>query len=425
MQEKKLLYSTNEVADLMGISHTAVFKKVKHGQIKAEKIGRNYVIPESEIKRLGLNPASNVHTQDTTSVPEIERMIEHIESNSRRKVILEKGKTLRLSHDDLFTTQIEIREQDILVGFNEPAFRKSDETEETFDLDSPLNARLITYFLPAVQIAQMQQKRPRLIIVTGINAALRYNARNDDERKVMYRNTMLKLRFITETLEKLFPQTFSIIEVRHAYDFLKIPESKLDDLWTLFTKRYPEKMKPLEAELSRFVGRGESVVDGEKLQIAFRYSILHIFVLGDINLDYDFIHPAQGYCSIGEHQESVFNTIRELGYIILKDFGRIIFDREVYSYNNSKVIIDSIGHIPPPYNGVFRTTKTKTMLDEVTYENKLLLSHYDSRPRLKPHMDYLYKIIPHEVYEKYWHDYKPRYTELKYRFNEAYGIKTD
>jgi hypothetical protein len=227
---------------------------------------------------------------------------------------------------------------------------------------------------------------------------------------------------VTETLEKFFPDTFSIIEVRHAYDFLKIPESKLDDLWTLFTKRYPEKMKPLADQLARFVGRGEAEVNEEKLKIAFRYSVLHIFSLGDINIDYDFIHSSHGYCSIGEHQESVFNTIRELGYSILKDFGKVIFDREIIPYNNSKIIIESVGHIPPPYNGVFKTSKDKTKLDEVTYENNLPLTYYEARPRLKPHIDYLYKIIPNNVYEKYWIEYKPRYLDYKNRLNEAYGI---
>ncbi len=34
-----------ELAKLMGISRIAVFNKVKSGQIKAVKIGRNYAIP--------------------------------------------------------------------------------------------------------------------------------------------------------------------------------------------------------------------------------------------------------------------------------------------------------------------------------------------------------------------------------------------
>jgi excisionase family DNA binding protein len=46
--EKKEFYSIPELAKLMNISRIAVYKKVKKGQIKAKKAGRDYVIPSSE-----------------------------------------------------------------------------------------------------------------------------------------------------------------------------------------------------------------------------------------------------------------------------------------------------------------------------------------------------------------------------------------
>ena len=45
--------STSELADILGISRIAVFKKIKSGQIKAQKVGRNYVIDR---KDLGMPP---------------------------------------------------------------------------------------------------------------------------------------------------------------------------------------------------------------------------------------------------------------------------------------------------------------------------------------------------------------------------------
>ncbi|MFZ5365109.1 MAG: helix-turn-helix domain-containing protein [Patescibacteria group bacterium] len=45
----KDFYSVSELADLLGISRIAVFKKIQKGQIKAFKIGRNYVIPKKEL----------------------------------------------------------------------------------------------------------------------------------------------------------------------------------------------------------------------------------------------------------------------------------------------------------------------------------------------------------------------------------------
>ena len=44
----KKYYSAPEIAQLLGVSRTAIFKKIKSGQIHAEKIGRNYIIPKEE-----------------------------------------------------------------------------------------------------------------------------------------------------------------------------------------------------------------------------------------------------------------------------------------------------------------------------------------------------------------------------------------
>ena len=44
MKEKKYT-SIPELAKLLGLSRIAVYNKVKKGEIKAEKIGRNYAIP--------------------------------------------------------------------------------------------------------------------------------------------------------------------------------------------------------------------------------------------------------------------------------------------------------------------------------------------------------------------------------------------
>ncbi|MDD5551739.1 MAG: helix-turn-helix domain-containing protein [Candidatus Pacebacteria bacterium] len=47
--ENKKFYTVKEVADILGISRVAVFRKVKNEQIKAEKIGRNFAIPKEEL----------------------------------------------------------------------------------------------------------------------------------------------------------------------------------------------------------------------------------------------------------------------------------------------------------------------------------------------------------------------------------------
>ena len=50
--EYKQFLTTQELADILGISRIAVFKKIKNGQIKAKKIGRNYLIEKKDITSL-------------------------------------------------------------------------------------------------------------------------------------------------------------------------------------------------------------------------------------------------------------------------------------------------------------------------------------------------------------------------------------
>ena len=46
---KKQHITISELAKLLDISHVAVWKRVKKGQIKAEKIGNMYVITDKEL----------------------------------------------------------------------------------------------------------------------------------------------------------------------------------------------------------------------------------------------------------------------------------------------------------------------------------------------------------------------------------------
>ncbi|MBU1071051.1 helix-turn-helix domain-containing protein [Patescibacteria group bacterium] len=46
---KNRFISTTELAKLLGISHVAVYKKIKTGRIKAMKVGRNYVIDKNDL----------------------------------------------------------------------------------------------------------------------------------------------------------------------------------------------------------------------------------------------------------------------------------------------------------------------------------------------------------------------------------------
>jgi excisionase family DNA binding protein len=45
----KNYYSTAEAAKILGVSRVTVFRKIKEGAIKAEKIGRNFIVPANQL----------------------------------------------------------------------------------------------------------------------------------------------------------------------------------------------------------------------------------------------------------------------------------------------------------------------------------------------------------------------------------------
>ncbi|MDP1688703.1 MAG: helix-turn-helix domain-containing protein [bacterium] len=78
----KEFFSTIEVAKILGVSRVAVFKKIKTGKIKAEKIGRNFVIRKENLP--------NVLNQFLSN--EKKREIEI----SVKKTLKEYGQTIKL-----------------------------------------------------------------------------------------------------------------------------------------------------------------------------------------------------------------------------------------------------------------------------------------------------------------------------------------
>ncbi len=79
--EKDFL-STIEVAKLLGISRIAVFKRIRLGQIKAQKVGRNFVIAKSDLPFL---------LKDTLGEEEKKQIEKAV-----AKTVSEYGETLKL-----------------------------------------------------------------------------------------------------------------------------------------------------------------------------------------------------------------------------------------------------------------------------------------------------------------------------------------
>lgn len=86
-KDKKAIYvSVAELAKMLGVSRIAVFKKIKKGQIPAEKIGRSYAISMEDVNEIISGHNSAVLTEDKKQ--EIKKAVE--------KVVKEYGETLKL-----------------------------------------------------------------------------------------------------------------------------------------------------------------------------------------------------------------------------------------------------------------------------------------------------------------------------------------
>lgn len=78
----KQFISSTEAAKLLGISRIAVFNKIKKGDIKARKIGRNYAIAVADLDIRGQKQLNNER------MGEIDRAV--------KKTMKEYGETIKL-----------------------------------------------------------------------------------------------------------------------------------------------------------------------------------------------------------------------------------------------------------------------------------------------------------------------------------------
>ena len=56
-------YSTDEVAEVLGLSRRTVYNYIKAGQLQGVKIGKSWRFPEKELKRFVTHGTSPLYTQ--------------------------------------------------------------------------------------------------------------------------------------------------------------------------------------------------------------------------------------------------------------------------------------------------------------------------------------------------------------------------
>lgn len=326
-----------------------------------------------------------------------------------------------IPRENLGKAKIDIWHRDIVIAFNEPEIKK---TKKSL-IDSKLNFRLPTYFLPALEIARMQSIRPRLFIVSAITVALKWNTHTEKEQKILMINNNLKIDYLKEFFARFFPDDFSIIEFIFMQDPLKVSEDKLLWLWGILESNYPEEIKEITSVIARYKNINLDRWK-EELKDSFKYGISHLFGTGDINFEWNYIHNPIWYLTIWWSQEKVFNKIRDLSLKIIKKYGREIFDKNLIIKDNLKLIVESKEKIPPAYTWYTKKTWDKLYLEEVTYENWKKSEFYDNHKKLKYDMKYIYdNLISREDYEFFWDNYKSRYLDLKSRYREAYMMSED
>lgn len=79
---RKNYFSSSELAEILGVSRVAIFKKIKKGEIKAKRFGRFWLIKNNELR--------NILGETLTSAQKkfLEKAV--------RRTVSEYGETLRL-----------------------------------------------------------------------------------------------------------------------------------------------------------------------------------------------------------------------------------------------------------------------------------------------------------------------------------------
>lgn len=83
-KDNKLFFSAPEVAKILKVSRMTIINKIKQDLIKAEKIGRNYIVPREEVEHV-LDNKKDLTEKDKKEI-----------SSAVEKAIEEYGNAIRM-----------------------------------------------------------------------------------------------------------------------------------------------------------------------------------------------------------------------------------------------------------------------------------------------------------------------------------------
>lgn len=166
--DKKGFFTTAEVAEMYKISRIAIFKRIKKGTLKAEKVGRNYIIKKEDIKDI----LDKLHEENIlASVDGSEnKSLSQISLNIRE--ISELYYTGKFAQEDLFViAKIYDKNIENLTNNNKIAWLEVENQSaslyiQTFEKE---NDKLADYLLNIKKVTGLSPKNPLLGHKESIN----------------------------------------------------------------------------------------------------------------------------------------------------------------------------------------------------------------------------------------------------------------
>lgn len=220
---------------------------------------------------------------------------------------------------------------------------------------APPIPRLASYVLPAIDLAN--GNRPPLVLATSLRGAIHLNADTPAEREQIEFNTKEKLRFLTEFIERFFPDVFSSVEVFGAEaltDSVLNNHDGVTALWAKLAERFPH-IADIPSGLAHSLKIPPELVGIKSVP----YCALHAVWFQEL-VDTALADKHSGTSvSVGGQQEAPFNAVRHAfqSADIQEVSGHIGTD--VTPHDTRRIIVKSPHCAPVPYAGSLSKKKGK------------------------------------------------------------------
>ena len=216
---------------------------------------------------------------------------------------------------------------------------------------APANARLFSYVLPAIALAQARTGPSSLTLTTSLTGAQRYNyalAGPRGANRVQY-NTRDKLACLLAFVSEFFPNVFQSTAEYYGDVQDPVPDSAWCQIWDQLKRVNPGVC----SDFLRGINRGET--DDTKA-----YAVRHSFWFLDLLVDGDpelaKLKEADLSASVGSEKEALFNLIRRAILQLPLEFLEDTIGHTVNRRNRIFQLVFPTGN-PVPYGEALKGKK--------------------------------------------------------------------